>query len=272
MSGGPDSLGLLLLALEAGLAVTVHHVDHHARPTSGDEARRVAQMCATLDVALVVHDVQVEPGANFESRARSARRSVLPEGTLSGHTMDDLAETVVLNMLRGAGLDGLSPMVHDPTKPLRDVRRRELHEYVEKSGFVALRDESNDSPLYWRNRVRHEVLPLMNDVAGRDVVPVLARQAALIGDERAWLDELVRDDATRALGDVDCRELREWPVPRLRRWLRAQLRTADHGDGSHPPSAEEVERAIEVVRGEVVATELAGGRRLARRHRHLTLE
>ena len=101
---------------------------------------------------------------------------------------------------------------------------------------------------------------------------MLARQAALIGDERAWLDELVRDDATRALGDVDCRELREWPVPRLRRWLRAQLRTADHGDGSHPPSAEEVERAIEVVRGEVVATELAGGRRLARRHRHLTLE
>src|ERR1700685_1120617 len=101
VSGGPDSLGLLLLALEAGLDVTVHHVDHHARPTSGDDAEHVHAICRRLDVPFVRHDVEVAPGANFESRARSARRAALPSGVLTGHTMDDLAETVLLNMLRG---------------------------------------------------------------------------------------------------------------------------------------------------------------------------
>src|SRR5665213_666719 len=122
VSGGPDSLGLLLLALEAGRDVTVHHVDHHARATSGHDADHVRGICQQLDVKYERHDVVVEIGANFESRARAARRAAMPPGVLTGHTMDDLAETVLLNMLRGAGLDGLSPMVNDWTKPLRDLR------------------------------------------------------------------------------------------------------------------------------------------------------
>lgn len=272
VSGGPDSLGLLLLALEAGLEVTVHHVDHHARPTSGADAEHVQAVCQRLDVPFVRHDVVVEPGANFESRARSARRAAMPKGVLTGHTMDDLAETVLLNMLRGAGLDGLSPMVNDPTKPLRDLRRSDLHAFVGATPFVALHDETNDSPDFRRNRVRHELIGQLNDVAGRDVVPILARQAALLHDERTWLDELAADDRAVSLEEADCRELRTWPRARLRRWLRLQLRAADHGDGSHPPSADEVERAIVVVDGDAVATELSGGRRLSRRDQHLSLE
>jgi len=76
----------------------------------------VQGLCAQLGVPFSVHDVTVEPGANFEARARAARRAALPVGVLTGHTMDDLAETVLLNMMRGAGLDGLSPMVGDPSK------------------------------------------------------------------------------------------------------------------------------------------------------------
>jgi tRNA(Ile)-lysidine synthase len=263
---------LLLLAMEAGLVATVHHVDHHARATSGDDVAFVRRVCEGLGVDFVLHDVLVEPGPNFESRARSARRGAMPPDVLTGHTMDDLAETVLLNMLRGAGLDGLSPMVNDPTKPLRDVRRTALHDFLDASALVAVHDESNDSPDFRRNRVRHELMVVLDDIAGRDVVPILARQAALLYDERTWLDELAVDDRAVTLGDADCRELRTWPRARLRRWLRAQLRSADEGDGSHPPSADEVERAIEVVRGEVVATELSGGRRLARRDQHLSLE
>ena len=272
VSGGPDSLGLLLLALDAGLSITVHHVDHHARPRSGEDANSVEALCRTLAVPFERHDVVVEAGANFEARARSARRSAMPTGVLTGHTMDDLVETVLLNMLRGAGLDGLSPMVNDPTKPLRDVRRESLHAFVAASPFDALHDETNESPDFRRNRVRHELMGVLDDIAGRDVVPILARQAALVYDERAWLNDLARDDGAVDLEDADCRELRTWPRARLRRWLRAQLRSADEGDGSHPPSADEVERAIEVVRGDVVAMELSGGRRLARRGQHLTLE
>jgi tRNA(Ile)-lysidine synthase len=272
VSGGPDSLGLLLLALATPLTVTVHHVDHHARPTSPKDAAVVAALCAQLGVRFVLHDVTVEPGGNFESRARAARRRALPVSVLTGHTMDDLVETVLLNMLRGSGVDGLSPMVGDPTKPLRELRRRTLHEYVAASGFDALHDETNDSPAFRRNRVRHELLPLMDDIAQRDVVAVIARQAALMYDERMWLDERgVVDDAT-TLDEADCRDLRGWPVARLRRWLRTQLRESDHGDGTHPPSADEVERALGVVRGDVVAVELHGGRRLARRGQRLTLE
>ena len=272
VSGGPDSLGLLLLALDAGLEVSVHHVDHHARPTSGDDAERVEGICASLGVAFVRHDVRVEPGVNFESRARSARRAAMGPDVLTGHTMDDLAETMVLNLMRGAGLDGLSPMVQDPTKPLRDLRRSEVHAFVASGAFEPVHDETNDSPHFQRNRVRHEVIPLLCEVARRDVVPVLARQAGLLFDERTWLEELVQVDAPSTLESADCRVLRTWPAARLRRWLRVQLRAADQGDGEHPPSADEVQRAVEVVRGSVVATELSGARRLARRGQHLTLE
>jgi tRNA(Ile)-lysidine synthase len=272
VSGGPDSLGLLLLALEAGLVITVHHVDHHARATSGEDGDYVEGICQQLNVGFLRHDVVVEPGGNFEARARSARRASMPSGVLTGHTMDDLAETVLLNMLRGAGLDGLSPMVNDATKPLRDVRRRALHELVAESPYVAVHDETNESPAFRRNRVRHELMTMLDDVAGRDVVPILARQAALLFDERTWLDELARDDAAVTLEDADCRVLRTWPRARLRRWLRARLRAPDLGDGSHPPSADDVERAIDVVVGDVVAMELSGGRRLSRRDQHLSLQ
>lgn len=272
VSGGPDSLGLLLLALEAGLVVTAHHVDHHARPTSSDDAAHVQTICEDLGVEFVRHDVVVTPGPNFESRARSARRRVMPHTVMTGHTMDDLVETILLNMLRGAGLDGLTPMIGEPTKPLRDVRRNDLHFYVSLSGVQPLYDESNENMDFRRNRVRHELVAVLDEVAGRDVVPILARQAALMFEERAWLSEMSAPDLALRLIDADCRELASWPNARLRRWLRAQLTHFDRGDGTHPPSADEVQRAIAVVRGEAVATELSGGRRLSRRAQRLTLE
>jgi tRNA(Ile)-lysidine synthase len=272
VSGGPDSLGLLLLALAAGLRVAVHHVDHHARATSGDDARFVEELCQTLGVPCIVHDVEVPSGANFEARARAERRRVLPDGALTGHTMDDLVETVLLNMMRGAGLDGLSPMVNDPTKPLRDLRRSDVHDFAKASGHVARHDESNDNMAYRRNRVRHQLLPLMCEVAERDVVPVIARQAAVLYEERSWLETLSVDDVALELSDADCRQLREWPRARLRRWLRLQLFAIDDVNERHPPSAAEVDRAVAVVVGEAVATELSGGRRLARRDQRLTLE
>jgi tRNA(Ile)-lysidine synthase len=272
VSGGPDSLGLLLLALDAGLTVTVHHVDHHARATSAADAKFVVTVGAAFDVPVIVHDVEVTPGANFEARARSERRRVLPLGCLTGHTMDDLAETVLLNMIRGAGLDGLSPLVNDSTKPIVRLRRSDVAALVAERGLVARHDESNDDFSYRRNRVRHQLMPLLAEIAERDVVPLLARQAQVLYDDRSWLDSLVGQDTSHALDEVDCRELREWPRARLRRWLRTQLGVVDELGEPHPPSSAEIERALRVVDGEVTAAELQGGRRLSRSAQRLALE
>jgi tRNA(Ile)-lysidine synthase len=271
VSGGPDSMGLLLLALEEKMTVRVHHVDHHARATSGEDATFVEAFCAARQVAFIRHDVHVMPGPNFEQRARNARRNVLPETALTGHTMDDLAETILLNLFRGAGYDGLTPMAPRSTKPLLRVRRSDLHAYVASQGVVARMDESNDDQRFRRNQIRHDVLPLVNAVMDRDVVSIIARQSALMFDERAWLDALSEPDQHGSLEARDCRELREWPRARLRRWLRWVLRTTADGGDSYPPSADEVERAIAVVTGEVVACELSGGRRLSRKDQRLTL-
>jgi tRNA(Ile)-lysidine synthase len=188
---------------------------------------------------------------------------------MTGHTMDDLAETVLINVMRGAGIDGLSPMIGDATKPLIALRRSELREVVHEARREVAIDTTNVDVKMLRNRVRLEILPSLERAAGRDLVPVIARQAALIADDRNWLDDLSRENQ-HGLSDVDCREMRHWPVAKARRWLRERLRV-DSADGSHPPSADEIDRAMAVVRGEVVATELSGGRRLARRHNRLSL-
>jgi tRNA(Ile)-lysidine synthase len=186
--------------------------------------------------------------------------------------MDDLAETVLLNMIRGAGLDGLSPLVDDPTKPMIRLRRRDVAALVVERGFAARHDDSNDDLAYRRNRVRHQLMPLLSEIAERDVVPLLARQAHVLHDDRSWLDSLIEEDASRALSEVDCRELRQWPRARLRRWLRGQLVVVDELGDAHPPSSAEIERALRVVDGEVVAAQLQGGRRISRRAQRLALE
>lgn len=271
VSGGPDSVGLLLLALDAELVVRVHHVDHHARKTSGRDAAFVAQLAHTLDVPCTVHDVLVPTGSNFEGRARMERRRVLPEGALTGHTMDDAAETFIMHLLRGAGIDGLSAMTATTTMPLRRVRRQALHQYVAARHIQPVVDESNADPRFTRNRVRAELLPLMNDILQRDVVPIVSREAGIIRAERDWLDALAEADADLRLEEADCRTLSQWPEARLRRWLRRELTATSETGDAYPPSIDELERASRVVRGAVVACELVGGRRLSRRDQRLTL-
>jgi tRNA(Ile)-lysidine synthase len=105
--------------------------------------------------------VDVEPGPNLEARARHARFAVLPAGTLTGHTLDDQAETVILNLLRGSGLDGLAAMRVE-THPLLGIRRSETHQLCAAVGLQPVEDPSNADPTFLRNRIRHEVMPLLD--------------------------------------------------------------------------------------------------------------
>ncbi len=267
MSGGADSLALLLLARAAGCVVTAFHVDHGLRPGSAAEADVVAAAAARVDARVECRRAMVTPGPNLEAHARQARFAVLPSGVATGHTMDDQTETILVNLLRGAGADGLAGMAPGPRHPLLALRRHETHALCAAAGLVPVCDVSNDDPAYVRNRVRHELLPLCAEVAGRDPVPLLARQAGVLRDEVALLDSLASD----ALPDpADARAVAQTRRPLARRALRRWLR--EETDGAHPPTQAEVDRALAVASGAALGTELSGGWRVRRTRGRLRVE
>jgi tRNA(Ile)-lysidine synthase len=190
VSGGADSLALLVLAVAAGCDATAIHVEHGLRAGSEAEAGVVAAAAACVEARFESRRVAVALGPNLEARARVARLSALPPDVATGHTMDDQAETVLVNLLRGAGPDGLSGMAPGSRHPLLGLRRAETHALCAELGLVPVRDPSNEDPAFVRNRVRHELLPLCAAVAGRDPVPLLARQAAVLRDETELMDAL----------------------------------------------------------------------------------
>jgi tRNA(Ile)-lysidine synthase len=260
VSGGADSLALLVLACAAGCRVTAVHVDHCLRSESAVEADLVAAVAERCGAAFRAERAAVEPGPNLEARARDARFGVLPPDVLTGHTADDQAETVLLNLLRGAGLDGLTGM--GPGRhPIIGLRRAETRALCAELGLTPAHDPSNDDVAFRRNRVRHEVLPLLDDVAQRDVAAVLARQADLLREEAELLDALAE-----AIDPADARALAAAPAPLARRAVRMWLRQG------HPPPASAVERVLAVARGEATATDVGGGRRVARTGQRLRLE
>ena len=282
VSGGADSLALLLLAAAAGCDVTALHVDHGLRPGSEAEADVVEGVAARVGARFESHRVVVGAGPNLEARARAARFAVLPHDVATGHTMDDQAETILVNLLRGAGADGLAGMAPGPRHPLLGLRRHETHALCAVAGLVPVCDDSNDDPAFVRNRVRHELLPLCSAVAGRDPVPLLARQAAVLRDEAALLESLAAEtlpDPADARAVAATASVRPALARRaLRRWLRAQTAAAADDAGvagmadAHPPSLAEVERVLAVARGTAVGTELAGGIRVRRTKGRLRVE
>ncbi|MGH9114150.1 MAG: tRNA lysidine(34) synthetase TilS [Acidimicrobiales bacterium] len=267
VSGGADSLALLVLAVEAGCEVTAVHVDHGLRTGSADEAAVVRAAAERWGADSWSLRVDVGPGPNLEARARAARYAALPPGALTGHTADDQAETVLLNLLRGAGLGGWAGM-GPARRPIRRLRRSETRALCAEVGLEPVDDPSNADPAFRRNRVRHELLPLLDAIAERDVVPVLARQADL-----ARADVALLDDLAAALDPADAEALAAAPPALGQRAVRLWLRAGGPGgDEHHPPDAATVERVLAVARGEAVACELPGGWRVARTKRRLRLE
>jgi tRNA(Ile)-lysidine synthase len=264
VSGGADSLALMVLAVNAGCEVTAVHVDHGLRPDSAAEAELVRAAAARFGAGFRAESVVVELGANLEARARLARHRVLGPEVALGHTADDQAETVLVNLLRGAGLDGLAAMRPGPRHPILALRRAETVALCRRLDLVVVDDPTNHDPSFVRNRVRHEVLPLLAEVAGRDLAPVLARQADLLRDVG---DHLRAEAGKVEVGDAAA--LRAAPEPvaavAVREWLRGVQ------PEGHPPDAATVARVLEVARGTARATDVGGGWRVARTQGRLRL-
>lgn len=259
VSGGPDSTALLVLAVASGCRVTAEHVDHQLREESHKEAFLVEKTAKSLGAGFVGHSVRVEAGPNLEARAREARYGVLPFGVATGHTMEDQAETVLLNLLRGAGPAGLRGIEPGYRHPILALRRADTVELCETLGIETFHDPSNSQTIYRRNQVRHLVIPLLCDVAQRDIVPMLARSADLVRDTYKFFDatasSLIDDPTdTRKLLGVDEVVARH----ALYRWLKTVTPEGKTLD------AATVDRVMGVVRGDNVATQLPGGLTLKR--------
>ncbi|MGH1492737.1 MAG: tRNA lysidine(34) synthetase TilS [Acidimicrobiales bacterium] len=263
VSGGADSLCLLVLACEAKLAVTAVHVDHGLRPGSEAEADVVAAAAARFGARFRSERVAVAAGPDLEQRARLARRSALGEGVMTGHTADDQAETLLINLLRGSGVPGLAAMEPGVIHPILALRRSETHALCASLNLSPVMDPSNDDRRFVRNRVRAELLPLMADISDRDPVPLLNRtsdRARQLRHDIAALAAPVDPTDTRALAALPVSVAAE----ALRGWLIDEL--------GHPPSAAELERVMAVVRHEATACELSGHRRVSRSGGVLRLE
>ena len=200
VSGGPDSLALLLLANEVLPGrIDAATVDHQLRAEGAAEAAMVAQLCAKLGVEHAILPVKVASG-NVQSRARAARYAALAEwagaagmaALATAHHADDQAETLILRLNRGSGVAGLAgvrarglvlgtalPLL----RPLLGFRRAELAEVIESAGVEAVSDPSNDDDRFDRARLR-------KDLAKADWldVPALVASAAHLADADAALD------------------------------------------------------------------------------------
>ncbi len=263
-SGGADSLALLALACDHGFDVCAVYVDHGLRPGTGHDAEIVKRAAARFGAQARVAHVDLLAGPNLESRAREARYGALEriraelgaEAILIAHTRDDQAETVLLQMLRGAAATGLSGMAVRRgfvRRPLLAARRRETHELCARLALSPVHDPMNDELHHRRVWLRREVIPRLEGGTDRDLVEVLARQAELLRDDDELLDAFASQHEPDNAGSVAA-------LPRalarrvIRRWLAQPA----------PPSVATVERVLAVARGDVRAAELPGGDRIER--------
>jgi tRNA(Ile)-lysidine synthase len=219
VSGGPDSVCLLHslwhLRRLFKIRLAVFHFDHRLRPDSGDDAmyiRRVASRLG-LDSHLRIAEDAPRRGESVEFWARYARTRAWGETAKAigatrladGHTQDDQAETVLLALAMGWGLDGLSgipPKNGILVRPLLDVARGEVEAFCKALGLRPRIDPTNADTRRLRNAIRLEVLPAIERATGRNVRPTFSRTAELL---RSDADVLWRDADERASSMVEMR-------------------------------------------------------------------
>jgi tRNA(Ile)-lysidine synthase len=284
ISGGSDSVALTLVLRELSehggfSVVSLAHVNHRLRPTAARDEDFCRSFAERLGLALRVESVDVRSYAasqrlSIEDAARRLRYECLRRVSVEagadrvavGHTRDDQAETFLLKLIRGAGMAGLGgiyPQRGEIIRPLLDVSRSELRDYLTSIGQAWVDDETNADLKNPRNRVRHRVLPELNLAAGADTSTAIARAAGLAREDGQWLDELTESRVGALIREVpngleiDAAALDEQPPPVQRRILLRALRMVAIG---HEIGLDHVEAALGVAAGLTGGADLPGGR------------
>jgi tRNA(Ile)-lysidine synthase len=209
VSGGPDSVALLYLLnnlkKEFNLTLHIAHLDHMLRPDSSSDAKFVRALGEKLKIPATFAQINVKELAkkgSIEEIARNARlgfffrvaKEVKAKKIALGHNLDDQAETVLMRILRGSGLYGLSGILPKREiagftiiRPLIEVRRREIERFLEKKKIKPCRDISNQGDIYFRNKIRNRLLPLLEKEYNKNIREVLANMAQNIGCDYAYL-------------------------------------------------------------------------------------
>ncbi|RFC41259.1 MAG: tRNA(Ile)-lysidine synthase [Candidatus Nitrotoga sp. CP45] len=239
LSGGVDSVVLLHLLQQLSLryswCLSALHVHHGISPQADDWAVFCADLCALYEIPLQIEHVNIAPlrSLGIEAAARKLRHAALVQQQVDfvalAHHLDDQAETLLLQLLRGAGVRGASAMpaikhrANVPTllRPLLNVPRSILLEYAQQHALQWVEDESNADDAYPRNFLRHRILPLLEQrfPAYRKT---LLRSAQHFAEAAELLDELAQQDAELAIVDnrLDVKKLRVLGVIRAKNLLR----------------------------------------------------
>jgi tRNA(Ile)-lysidine synthase len=252
VSGGRDSAALLHWLVDLGYRdLIVCHLNHQLRGRASDaDAHFIEKLAATytVDFELGTADVRAladKKKLSIEAAARKARysffarmgkRKCCPTIFLAHHA-DDLVETFLINLFRGAGAAGLAAMrevsqrrIDDVdltiVRPLLGVWRSEIDNYVRKHRLKFREDASNKNLAPLRNRIRRRILPYLEKSAGRNIRVNIWRAAMIAAEEESWIETLAKDSANEDV-DLSVKKLRDLPIALQRRRILKWLRSGD---------------------------------------------
>jgi len=209
VSGGPDSVALLYLLdslkKEYKLKLHVAHLDHMLRINSAQEANFVEKLSLKLGLPVTIGRINVGQcilKGSLEEAARNARfaflfnvaKKIKADSIALGHNFDDQAETVLMRLLRGSGFYGLTAILPKRNikglniiRPLIETPRRDIEEFLKSKKIKACLDESNKSEVFFRNKLRHKLLPLLKKDYNNNIKQVLSNIAQTAGYDYDYL-------------------------------------------------------------------------------------
>lgn len=263
VSGGRDSVCLLhylhSVSDQCGFSVAAAHYNHHMRPTAQRDEDFVRELCRTLRVPFYTDGADVvavaaATGRGVEETGRALRYAYLDElaekigaqRIATAHHMGDQAETVLLNLLRGTGLEGLAgipPVRGRLIRPLLNTPRQEIELYLQRHALAHVEDETNDSMAFSRNRLRQTVLPELEKI-NPALRQNIARTAAIVRGEDRYLNELAGEYLPAEGTEISCDSICSAPPalrPRIVRLLLSRLEA-----GKKDISASHVEAVVQM--------------------------